>query len=199
MAEAFAENASAHYPALHTCAEEIDLSACGIPHGCCVDGRLIERLTGRTSSAKTRISARCVCLERADQQGDSTHGMGAVSDRFSLPDKRYEPENAVRTRLYGQKATTLISYQNQRCPVEDNVYYRTKKGKLVIQEDEAAVIRRIFQMFLAGDSCYIIGKKLEAEGVRSNAGTAWAYLTISLISGDSSAQYRQHITIHLFP
>ena len=83
--------------------------------------------------------------------------------------------------------------------MEDNVYYRTKKGKLVIQEDEAAVIRRIFQMFLAGDSCYIIGKKLEAEGVRSNAGTAWAYLTISLISGDSSAQYRQHITIHLFP
>jgi len=48
--------------------------------------------------------------------------------------------------------------------------YRTKKGKLVIQEDEAEIVRRIFQMFLDGDSCYIIGKKLEAEGVRSYAG-----------------------------
>ena len=48
--------------------------------------------------------------------------------------------------------------------------YRTKKGKLVIQEDEAAVVRRIFQMFLDGDSCYIIGQKLEAEGVRSLMG-----------------------------
>ena len=28
--------------------------------------------------------------------------------------------------------------------------YRTKKGQLVIQEDEAAVVRRIFQMFLDG-------------------------------------------------
>ena len=48
--------------------------------------------------------------------------------------------------------------------------YRARKGQLVIQEDEAAVVRRIFQMFLDGDSCYIIGKKLEAEGVRSYAG-----------------------------
>ncbi len=32
------------------------------------------------------------------------------------------------------------------------------------------MVRRIFQMFLDGDSCYVIGKKLEAEGVRSYAG-----------------------------
>ena len=32
------------------------------------------------------------------------------------------------------------------------------------------MVRRIFQMFLDGDSCYIIGKKLEAEGVQSYAG-----------------------------
>ena len=36
--------------------------------------------------------------------------------------------------------------------------YRTKKGQLVIREDEAAVVRRIFQMFLDGDSCYVSGK-----------------------------------------
>ena len=48
--------------------------------------------------------------------------------------------------------------------------YRTRKGKLVIHEEEAAVVRRVFQMFLDGDSCYIIGQKLEAEGVKSYAG-----------------------------
>ncbi len=48
--------------------------------------------------------------------------------------------------------------------------YRTRNGRLIIQEEEAAVVRRVFRMFLDGDSCYIIGKKLEAEGVRSYAG-----------------------------
>ena len=32
-----------------------------------------------------------------------------------LMQKRHHPENAVFTGLYGQKVTTLISYQNQRC------------------------------------------------------------------------------------
>lgn len=48
--------------------------------------------------------------------------------------------------------------------------YRVKNGKYVIKEDEAEVVRRIFQMFLDGDSCYIIGQKLEKEGVKSYAG-----------------------------
>ena len=45
--------------------------------------------------------------------------------------------------------------------------YRTKDGNLVIHEEEAAVVRRIFQMFLDGDSCYSIAQKLNAEGVPS--------------------------------
>lgn len=45
--------------------------------------------------------------------------------------------------------------------------YRTKNGDLVIHEEEAAVVRRIFQMFLDGDSCYSIAQKLNADGVLS--------------------------------
>ena len=45
--------------------------------------------------------------------------------------------------------------------------YRAKDGNLVIHEEEAAVVRRIFQMFLDGDSCYSIAQKLNAEGVPS--------------------------------
>ena len=49
--------------------------------------------------------------------------------------------------------------------------YRVRNGELVIEENEAATVRRIFQMFLDGDSCYIIGQKLTAEGIGSYAGT----------------------------
>lgn len=45
--------------------------------------------------------------------------------------------------------------------------YRTKNGDLVIHEEEATVVRRIFQMFLDGDSCYSIAQKLNADGVLS--------------------------------
>lgn len=45
--------------------------------------------------------------------------------------------------------------------------YRTKNGDLVIHEEEATVVRRIFQMFLEGDSCYSIAQKLNADGILS--------------------------------
>ncbi len=48
--------------------------------------------------------------------------------------------------------------------------YRAKNGKYIIKEDEAEIVRRIFRMFLDGDSCYIIEKKLEKEGVKSLMG-----------------------------
>lgn len=57
--------------------------------------------------------------------------------------------------------------------------YRTKKGNLVVKEDEAAIVRRIFRMFLDGDSCYIIGQKMAAEGVKSYGGKAFCGEVIS--------------------
>lgn len=48
--------------------------------------------------------------------------------------------------------------------------YRVRNGALVIEESEAELVRRIFQMFLDGDSCYVIAKKLNEEGVRSYDG-----------------------------
>lgn len=48
--------------------------------------------------------------------------------------------------------------------------YRVRNGKLVIEESEATIVRRIFRMFLDGDSCYIIGQKLTAEGIKSYGG-----------------------------
>lgn len=48
--------------------------------------------------------------------------------------------------------------------------YRTVNDSLVIQEDEAEVVRRIFQFFLKGDSCNRIAKKLTKENIKSYSG-----------------------------
>ena len=57
--------------------------------------------------------------------------------------------------------------------------YRTKNGALEIQEEEAAVVRRIFRMFLDGASCNAIAGTLAAEGVRSLTGGAFGREVIS--------------------
>ena len=48
--------------------------------------------------------------------------------------------------------------------------YRSKKSEFTIVPEEAEVVRRIFRMFLEGDSCYIIAKKLTEEGIKSYYG-----------------------------
>lgn len=51
-----------------SCAEQIDLSACGIEHNCCIDKDLIEKITkGHFNIAKDRNQrAECGCVESVD-------------------------------------------------------------------------------------------------------------------------------------
>ena len=72
--------------------------------------------------------------------------------------KRYENGEARNCRIYG---------------------YRVRKGKLEIKADEADVVREIFRMFLDGDSCYIIGKKLTERGIKSLTGRDFSGTVIS--------------------
>jgi len=78
LAEAFARIARENGFELRTCAETIDLDALGIKHGCCVDGQLIERLTGCELTAKKDPNQRgeCGCLESVDigQYNTCRHG-----------------------------------------------------------------------------------------------------------------------------
>ena len=74
--------------------------------------------------------------------------------------KRYEKGEARNGILYG---------------------YRVKNGTMEIVEEEAAVVRRIFQMFLDGDSCYMIAKKLNAEGIPSYYGKKWRNRVIGMM------------------
>lgn len=44
-------------------------------------------------------------------------------------------------------------------------YEKDENGELVIQLEEAKVVRRIFEAYLSGKGCYTIAKELQAEGV----------------------------------
>lgn len=51
-----------------TCAEMVDLSACGIGHNCCIDKELIERITGYSIRAGKDTGQRkeCGCVESVE-------------------------------------------------------------------------------------------------------------------------------------
>lgn len=55
------------------------------------------------------------------------------------------------------------------------------RGMLEVNEDEAAIVRRIFDEINSGMSAYAIVKRLNAEGVPSPAGKKWR---VSSINGD---------------
>jgi len=68
LVQGFKAIADRHRLEIFTCGEEIDLSAAGIEHGACIDGRLIEQLFGGTQSAGRDRNQRkaCRCVESVD-------------------------------------------------------------------------------------------------------------------------------------
>ncbi len=104
---------------------------------------------------------------------------------------RFEKENINTLSNDGELLLTLLASfaQEESRSISDNVKwgirkrfeqgkprncriygYRIIHGKYVIDESEAQIVRRIFDMFLSGDSCYAISKKLTDEGVKSRSG-----------------------------
>lgn len=75
---AFAAIAKQCHMKLCTCSETMDFDKYGVFHGCCIDGGLIEKLTGWTMKAKKDPNQRptCGCLESVDigQYNTCMHG-----------------------------------------------------------------------------------------------------------------------------
>ncbi|MBR2259886.1 MAG: recombinase family protein [Blautia sp.] len=58
-------------------------------------------------------------------------------------------------------------------------YDKGEDGRLVVNEEQAAIVRRIFGMFLAGHTPFQIAKTLTAEGIPTPAGKKqWSYTTV---------------------
>lgn len=71
LAAFISTTAKGHGMAVETCAEEIDLEACGITHGHCIDADLIERITERTLLPKGKNKDKsqrllCGCIGSTD-------------------------------------------------------------------------------------------------------------------------------------
>ncbi len=59
--------------------------------------------------------------------------------------------------------------------------YRQKNGKLIVQPDEAEIVRRIFKEYLEGKGVVAIANELNAEGIRTRLGSEWRKNTVSRI------------------
>ena len=68
-------------------------------------------------------------------------------------------------------------YQKGKVQVNTNWflgYTKDEKGNLVVDPDQAEVVKRIYREFLAGKSCQQIADGLQADGIRNGAGrTKW--------------------------
>ena len=61
-------------------------------------------------------------------------------------------------------------------PTGSAVYgYHTKKRELTINETEAKVVRRIFEMYADGEGSQMIAKSLNDDGIPSPGGKQWRY------------------------
>ncbi len=61
-------------------------------------------------------------------------------------------------------------------------YDKDEEGKLVINQEEAQVVKRIYREYLEGKSYYEIGKGLTADGIKTAAGSErWLASTLRLI------------------
>lgn len=102
---------------LQTCSEAIDLEQYGIGHGACIDGKLVERITGKPLSvgkAKTQRPL-CKCVESFDigQYDTCIHGCRYCYANVSLERARqgcdnHNPNSSVITgNLLGNENITL--------------------------------------------------------------------------------------------
>lgn len=68
LAKSLSQAAKANGMTVGSCAERIDLSACGIEHNCCIDKRLIEELIGcRINAGKDKNQrTECGCIESVE-------------------------------------------------------------------------------------------------------------------------------------
>ena len=84
-------------------------------------------------------------------------------------------ENDLQVDSDRQKWSIRHRFENGWISIGSGMYgyAMTKDNNLVIIEEEAAVIRRIYDMYIGGMGCTAIAKILNEEGIRTYYGTEW--------------------------
>ena len=84
-------------------------------------------------------------------------------------------ENDLQVDSERQKWSIRHRYENGWISIGSGMYgyTMTEDNNLVIVEDEAVVVRRIYDMYISGMGCTTIAKTLNAEGIRNWLGNEW--------------------------
>lgn len=112
---------------------------------------------------------------------------------FYLENKWYESDDALITGIkailaeeYSRELSKKINNSNRRRQQTGTSIitngklwgYNQKDGELTINEEEAKVVRRIFELYISGLGCRGIRKKLTEEGYLTRNATEFAETTI---------------------
>ena len=74
-------------------------------------------------------------------------------------------------------------------------YRRAKEGQLAIHEEEAGVVRTIFDLYIGGASILAIKRELEAKGIKTPTGKdTWPKRTLEMIL--SNEKYKGDVLIY---
>jgi site-specific DNA recombinase len=110
-------------------------------------------------------------------EGDITHlhvGFKGTMNALYLDDNRTKTKRGMRGRVEAGKSGGGISYGYRVVRVLEG----QPRGDREIHGTEAAIVRRIFQEFVNGDSPKVIARRLNAAAVAGPAGAAWSPSTI---------------------
>jgi len=91
-----------------------------------------------------------------------------MSDMMAIVSKQ-EYLNTKKRLIRGKKASASQGRWQGKAPL--GYKYDKEKGKLVIDEETATIVKRIYDLYIQGFSSTDIAYKLEIEGVRTPTGT----------------------------
>ena len=156
----------------------------------CLDGKIDMVVTKSVSRfARNTID----CLEYVRKLKASNVAVLFEKENINTLDTKGEMFLTVMASLAQQESESLgrnvtlglqYRYQQGKVLVNYNRFlgFTKRDGKLVVDEEGAKVVRRIFLEYLSGFSCQRIAKGLEADGIPNGAGnTKWWDSNISQI------------------
>jgi len=104
--------------------------------------------------------------------------MAPMLEAFVMAVAQMERDNITKRTSSGRKAKAKTGgYSGGRAPMG----YMIKDGEYVINEDEAAVVRRIFELRDSGETLFGIVDKLTEEGYKTRSGKDFASSTVQSI------------------
>lgn len=151
-----------------------------------VEAGKIDYIITKSISRFARNTVECLTYVRAFQ----AHGVQLLFEKENV-DTRSEISEMLLTVLaaFAQEESKSISdhlkwglrkrFEEGTARWKELYGYRLNaQGEYVIEPSEAAVVRRVFELYIRGHSVPAIARLLEAEGLRTRAGKPWAHSTL---------------------